>query len=63
MEVKEHMSFLKRLVKALAAGIGTGSLFYILGAVANTVSPAVTPEIAFAVGFASAVAISLNDYE
>ena len=63
MEVKSNVSFLKQLSKALAAGVGTGALFYILGAVASTVSAAITPEAAFAVGFAAAVAISLGNEE
>jgi len=61
--VKKLMGFLKKLTKALAAGVGTGALFYILGGVAATVSGAITAPAAFAVGFASAVAISLSDDE
>jgi hypothetical protein len=46
-------------VVAVVAAIGVGSVLYVVGAVGATVSPAISPVIMFAVGFACTAAAVL----
>jgi len=49
----------RKLVTAFAYGVSFGTLFYILGAVADTVVPGVSATTAAVLGFSSAAAIEL----
>ena len=46
----------KNGVISVVAGIGVGSVLYVVGAVGATVSPAISAPVMFAVGFACTVA-------
>ena len=56
------MSFIKNATIAFAAGVGVGTLFYIVGGVAATIFP-ISPLAAGTLGFTSAVAIGLLEGE
>jgi len=55
------MSYLRKLSVAFGAGIANGTLFYIIGAVANTVVSSINPLACFLLGMGAAIAISLNE--
>jgi len=57
------MPFIRNIVIALASGLSVGTLYYIVGSVANSVFPSILPATAGVVGFTSAVAISLSEAE
>lgn len=54
------MPMSEKLVPAFAYGVAFGTLFYIVGAVADTVVPGVSAATAGVLGFTSAVAIHLT---
>jgi hypothetical protein len=57
------MTTKEKIVPSLAYGIAFGTLFYILGGVANPIFASITPQLAGALGFASAVAINFTKKE
>jgi len=52
------MSFMKVIAPSLLFGIAVGTIFYIIGGVANPIFPAITPALAGAVGFTTATGIT-----
>jgi len=54
------MPMSEKLIPAFAYGVSFGTLFYILGTVANVVVPGVNAAAAGVLGFASAVAVHLS---
>jgi len=57
------MAMSRRIITSLPYGLAFGTLFYIIGGVAKSVFPAVTPELAGTLGFISAVAVNLAEKE
>jgi hypothetical protein len=54
------MGFIRSIAIAISSGIGVGSAYYILGGVASTVFPTITPIVAGVVGFGTAFAIAIS---
>ncbi|AJC72799.1 hypothetical protein X802_08470 [Thermococcus guaymasensis DSM 11113] len=57
------MAMGRRIVTSLPYGLAFGTLFYIIGGVAQNVFPSITPELAAALGFTAAVTINLAEKE
>jgi len=57
------MAMGRRLITALPYGVAFGTLFYILGGVAQSVFQSITPQLAAALGFTAAVTINLAEKE
>jgi len=56
----EKMSLIRVLLPALGSGTALGAAFYVLGAVANPIIPAVTAAGFAVVGFASGFTVGLS---
>ena len=54
------MGYMKKVGMAVLYGISNGTLFYIIGGVAQTVFPTITPEVAAILGFVTAAGIALG---
>ena len=53
------MKYFKQISLAVLYGIGNGTLFYIIGGVAQPVFATITPEVAAVLGFVTAAGIAM----
>ncbi|MBO8180787.1 MAG: hypothetical protein H0Z19_09995 [Archaeoglobus sp.] len=57
------MAMGRRALPSFGYGLMFGTLFYMMGGVANQIFPSITPELAGAMGFLSGVVIGLLEKE
>ena len=55
------MSYMKKVGMAVLYGISNGTLFYIIGGVANSVLSSITTEVAAILGFVTAAGIAVGN--